>query len=81
MEYSNMSTSVDMDQATGDWKTKTLIIGAVLGALIGAGGAYMLIQNAERQGNVVSVTAGDGVKLGLMVLGVLRQVAALGEGK
>jgi hypothetical protein len=49
--------------------------------LIGVGGAYLLIQNAEKQGNVVSVTAGDGVKLGLMVLGVLRQVAALGEGK
>ena len=76
-----MSTTVDMDQAADNWKTKTMLIGGVLGALIGVGGAYLLIQNAERQGNVVSVTAGDGVKLGLMLMGVLRQVAALGEGK
>ena len=76
-----MSTSVDMDQTANNWKTKTMVIGAVLGALIGVGGAYLLIQNAEKQGNVVSVNAGDGVKLGLMVMGVLRQVAALGEGK
>ena len=76
-----MSTSVDMDQAANNWKTKTMVIGAILGAVIGVGGAYLLIQNAEKQGNVVSVNAGDGVKLGLMVMGVLRQVAALGEGK
>ena len=76
-----MSARVDLDQAGGNWKAKTLLIGALLGALIGAGGAYLLIQNAERQGNVVSVTAGDGVKIGLMAMGILRQVAALGEGK
>jgi hypothetical protein len=70
-----------MDQTTDNWKTKTLVVGGVVGALIGLGGAYLLVQNAERQGNVVNMTAGDGVKLGLMVMGVLRQVAALGEGK
>jgi hypothetical protein len=75
-----MSTTVDMDQ-TGDWKVKTLIAGVVLGALVGLGGAYLLIQNAEREGNTVSIDAGDGVKLGLLVMGTLRQVASLGGGK
>lgn len=75
-----MSTTVKMDQA-GDWKVKTLIAGVVLGALVGLGGAYLLIQNAEREGNTVSIDAGDGVKLGLLVMGTLRQVASLGGGK
>jgi hypothetical protein len=73
-----MSTTVDMDQAgAGDWKTKTLIAGVILGALVGLGGAYLLIQNAEREGNTVSIDAGDGVKLGLLLMGTLRQVASL----
>lgn len=75
-----MSTTVKMDQA-GDWKVKTLIAGLALGALVGLGGAYLLIQNAEREGNTVSIDAGDGVKLGLLVMGTLRQVASLGGGK
>jgi hypothetical protein len=29
----------------------------------------------------VHITAGDGVKLGLLVLGLLRQVGQLGEGE
>jgi len=77
-----MSTTVDMDQVdSGDWKTKTLIVGGILGALVGLGGAYLLIQNAEREGNTVSINAGDGVKLGLLLMGTLRQVASLGGGK
>lgn len=77
-----MSTSVNMDQIdAGNWKTKALIIGGVLGALVGLGGAYLLIQNAEREGNTLTITAGDGVKLGLLLMGTLRQVASLGGGK
>jgi hypothetical protein len=82
-ESGKMAKTVDMDRTESreTWKTNTLIIGAVLGALAGLGGAYLLIQNAERQGNVVSINAGDGVKLGLLLMGTLRQVAALGQGK
>lgn len=77
-----MSTTVDMDRVGSDtWKTKTLIVGALLGALVGLGGAYLLIQNAEREGNTLSINAGDGVKLGLLLMGTLRQVASLGGGK
>jgi hypothetical protein len=71
----------EQSQNTESWKTKALIIGAIIGAVVGLGGAYLLIQNAERKGNTVSVTAGDGVKLGLLVMGLLRQVAELGSGK
>jgi len=64
----------------GNWKPKVLIIGAVLGALVGAAAAYLLIQNSE--GDVPpEISAGQGVKMGVLVFGLLRSIATLGEGK
>ncbi len=62
------------------WKPKALLLGAVIGALTGLGGAYLLIQNAEKHETKIDVTAGQGLKLSLLIMGLLRQVAQLGEG-
>lgn len=62
-----------------NWKGQTLLIGAAIGALAGLGAAYLLIQRAEKEGGKPAMSGGEGVKLGLLVLGVLRQVAQLGE--
>jgi nitrate reductase gamma subunit len=64
-----------------NWRAKTLFMGAALGALVGIGAAYLIVQRAEREAGKVRITAGDGVKLGLLVFGLLRQVAQLGEGE
>jgi hypothetical protein len=64
-----------------DWKSKTLIVGAVLGALSGLGAAYLLVQRAERRGEAPQLGAREGIKIGLWVLGLLRQVGELGAGK
>jgi hypothetical protein len=58
-----------------DWKQKTIIIGAIVGTLCGLVAAYILIQRAEQQNAKPQLSAGDGVKIGLGVLGVLRLVA------
>ncbi|MBN2548782.1 MAG: hypothetical protein JXB15_06480 [Anaerolineales bacterium] len=60
------------------WKPKALVIGAVLGALVGALAAYLYIQNTEED-SPHGVTAGEGVKLGVLVFGLLRSIASLGE--
>ncbi|MCS6907220.1 MAG: hypothetical protein RML93_04960 [Anaerolineales bacterium] len=65
--------------ATESWKTKTLILGGVLGAVVGLGAAYLLIQRAEKEQGKLQMSAGEGIKLGLLILGLLRQVAQLGE--
>lgn len=70
-----------IEQVDESWRTKTLLVGAVLGALVGAGAAYLLIQRADREQIPVKVSAGEGVRLGLLVFGLLRQVAVLGEEK
>jgi hypothetical protein len=62
-----------------DWKTKTIAVGLGVGLIIGLAGAYIVIQRAEREGNLPMVTTGDGVKIGLGVLGVLRLVADLAD--
>lgn len=60
-----------------NWKRNALLVGAVIGALTGVGAAYLFIQNAEKDGRAPSVSVGEGVKLGVLVMGLLRQIAQL----
>lgn len=68
---------VEMDTS---WTSQVLIIGAVVGALTGLGAAYLLIQRAKNRAELPNLNAGEGIKLGLLVFGLLRQVAMLGSG-
>lgn len=75
-----MLTNEENLNQSDQWKSKFLLIGGVMGALTGLLGAYLLIQNAERREITPELSAGEGVKLGVLVLGLLRQVAQLGSG-
>ena len=61
-----------------DNKNKTLIIGAVAGAALGLAGAFLLTRRAEETGTEITVNAGDGLRLGVMIIGLLRAIADLG---
>ena len=65
---------------TENWKPKTLMVGAILGVCVGIAAAYIFIQNVEDDGPP-SLSSGEGVKLGVLVFGLLRSIATLGEGK
>jgi len=62
------------------WTGKVLIIGGVIGALTGLGAAYVFIQRAKKGAEPPSLTPMDGIKLALLVFGLLRSVAMLGGG-
>ena len=62
-----------------DWRKKTFLIGAAAGLLLGLAAAYIVIQRADRENTVPQISPGDGVKVGLGLLGVLRLIADLGE--
>ena len=64
-----------------DNKTKTLIIGAAAGATLGLAAAFLLTRRAEETGTDITVSAGDGMRLGVMIVGLLRAIADLGEQK
>ncbi len=65
-----------MDQNT---KKKTIILGVVIGALTGAASAYILIKRAEDEEKNPELTPGEGIQLGLGVLGLLRLIAGHGK--
>ena len=63
-------------------KNKILLVGALIGALTGMAGAMMLIRRAEKsEDGETHLTTGDGMKLGVMIFGLLRAIASLGEEK
>jgi hypothetical protein len=59
-----------------NWKPKALIIGGVIGAAIGVSAAYLLIQNSEDDAPP-QFSVGEGVKIGVLVLTLLRNIATL----
>jgi hypothetical protein len=63
-----------------DWRGKAFVVGGVVGALLGLGAAYIYVNAAEESGDTPEVSAGTAVTIGLALLGILRQVAAIGEG-
>ena len=71
------SDTFEMDTS---WEGPVLAIGAVVGALTGLGAAYLLLLRAKKQDERPSLNAIEGIKLGLLVFGLLRQVSMLGSG-
>jgi len=58
---------------------KVVLVGGVIGALTGVGVALLLLQRADRRGEAVRVSSGEGLRLGVLLLGVLREIAQLGD--
>jgi hypothetical protein len=63
-----------------DWRRRAFVIGGVVGALLGLGAAYIYINAAEESGETPELTPGTAVTIGLSLLALLRQVAAIAEG-
>lgn len=63
-----------------EWKGRTLLLGGLLGAVTGLGVAFLLVRRAEKRAEPVKLSTGEGIRLGLILLGLLRQVSELGEG-
>jgi gas vesicle protein len=62
-------------------RNRTLLLGALVGAATGLIAAMLLNRRAEQEGTELALTTGDGMKLGVMVIGLLRAIATLGEEK
>jgi hypothetical protein len=66
-----------METRPGNWKARAIVVGAVVGALTGGAAAVLLVRRSEKHGESLNVSTGEGLRLGLLVMGLLREVAAL----
>jgi hypothetical protein len=57
---------------------KFILLGAILGALTGAGAGFLLAQRIE-EGDEIQLTPGDGIKIGGSIIAFLRQISTLGK--
>ena len=60
-------------------KNKTLFAGALIGAVTGLLAAMLLHRSAEKNERDTAITAGEGLKLGVLVFGLLRAISSLGD--
>jgi hypothetical protein len=60
-------------------KGKTLFLGALIGAVTGLMAAMLLTRRAERNESSTAITTGEGLKIGVLVIGLLRAIASLGD--
>jgi hypothetical protein len=61
-------------------QSQILLIAGAIGALVGLAAGYTLLKRADERDGQPALTAREGVSLGMLVLGLLRQVAQLGDG-
>ena len=60
-------------------KSRILFFGALIGAVTGLLAAFLLTRRAEKNESETAITAGEGLKLGALVFGLLRAIASLGD--
>ncbi|MBK8932947.1 MAG: hypothetical protein IPM76_11650 [Chloroflexi bacterium] len=65
-----------------NWKVKLLVVGTVIGAAIGLGTAYLMARTAEENvGGPPKINTADALRIGINAIGLVRGIAALGDGK
>jgi hypothetical protein len=55
-----------------------ILLGAIIGAITGAGAGYLLVKRIE-EGEDIQLTAGDGIKIGGSIVAFMRQISTLGK--
>jgi hypothetical protein len=58
-------------------KTRILFFGTLIGAITGLVAALLLSRRAEKNDGEITVAPGEGLKLGVLVFGLLRAIASL----
>ncbi len=62
-------------------RSRILFFGALIGAVTGLAAAMLINRRAERGQRETAITTGEGLKLGVLILGLLRAIMVLGDEK
>lgn len=57
----------------------TILFGALIGAVTGVIAAVLLSRRAAKNERETAITTGEGLKLGVLIFGLLRAIASLGD--
>ncbi|HUN22538.1 MAG TPA: hypothetical protein PK299_05315 [Anaerolineales bacterium] len=68
-----MNQSEDNEQ----WKSILLLVGAGIGAVLGAGAAYLYTRQLEETGAERKLAPTDAMRIGSAIVALLRQIADL----
>ena len=60
-------------------KSRTIFFGTLIGAATGLVAAVLLTRRAENSERETAITSGEGLKLGVLIFGLLRAIASLGD--
>ncbi len=60
-------------------KNSTILLGTIIGAVTGLVAAVLLTRRAEKTERETAITSGEGLKLGVLIFGLLRAIASLGD--
>jgi gas vesicle protein len=60
-------------------RSRTIFGGVIIGAVVGLIAAMLLSRRAERNERETALTTGEGLKLGVLVFGLLRAIASLND--
>jgi hypothetical protein len=67
-------------QGNENWKVTMLIVGALTGALVGLGTAYLMARSSEeKRGGPPTIKTTDALRIGISAIGLVRGIAALGD--
>jgi gas vesicle protein len=60
-------------------RSRTIFGGVIIGAVVGLIAAMLLNRRAERSNRETAITTGEGLKLGVLLFGLLRAIASLND--
>lgn len=66
---------------TNPQQMRTIVTGTLIGAFAGLAAAFLLTRRAKNKGREVPLTPGEGVQIAVLLFGLLRAIAALGDEK
>ena len=66
---------------TNPQQVRTIVAGTMVGAFAGLIAAFLLTRRAKNKGREIPLTTGEGVQIAVLLFGLLRAIAALGDEK
>jgi gas vesicle protein len=60
-------------------RSRNILFGALIGAFTGLVAAMLLNRRAEKRGDETAITPGEGMKIGMLLFGLLRAISSLGD--